>query len=208
MKVAEHSRGITLGRHLHEPGGIFEPIEGDDLGAALAVVLKKHGGRGAWWAPGIFKDDVRRGDRWRGAWTLGIDGDYYAKGLGHSPPSDDTRKSLVPALANVLAGALYHETPRGFRTVLLLDRCTLDKEEHTKLATAIQRRVERGLADAGVLGVVRRVAGGNVVVERDGLIVDTGALFDRARLFFTPNAAVEGEPLARRAEIVVLGGAS
>lgn len=146
--------------------------------------------------------------RCHAAWTLGVDGDYYEKGLGHSPPPDDARKSLVPALANVLAGALHHETPRGFRNVLLLDRCIIDKEEHTKLATVIRRRVERGLADADILGVVRRGTGGGVSVERERFIVDTGALFDRARLFFTPNAAVEGEPTARRAKIVVLGGAS
>jgi hypothetical protein len=118
MKVAEQSRGITLGRHLHKPGGIFEPIEGDDLGATLAVALQEHAGRGAWWAPGIFEADVRHGDRWRGAWTLGIDGDYYAKGLGHSPPPDQARELLMPALGCVLARALYHDTPRGFRNVL------------------------------------------------------------------------------------------
>ena len=83
-----------------------------------------------------------------------------------------------------------------------------DKDEYMKVATAVQRRVERALAGAGILGEVRRVAGGEVVVERDGFIVDTGALFDRARLFFTPNAAVEGEPTARSAKIVLLGGAS
>lgn len=208
MKVAEHSPGITLGRHLHKPGGAFEPIEGDGLGAALALVLQEHRGPGAWWAPGIFEDDVRQGDRWRGAWTLGVDGDYYAKGLGHAPPPDHARALLVPALARVLAGALYHDTPRGFRNVLVLDRCITDKDEYTKLATAIQRRVERGLAGAGILGEVRRVGGGDVVVERDGFIVDTGALFDRARLYFAPNAVVEGEPAPRRAEIVTLGGGS
>ena len=105
MKVAERSPGITLGRHLHNPGGIFEPIGGADLALSLAEALDQHRGRGAWWAPGLFEDDVRHGDRWRGAWTLGVDGDYYAKGLGHSPPPDDAPKFLVPALANVLARA-------------------------------------------------------------------------------------------------------
>lgn len=208
MKIAEHPRGITRGRHLHKPGGIFEPIDADDPVAAIALVLQEHGGRGAWWAPGIFEDDVRHGDRWRGAWTLGIDGDYYAKGQGHSPPPDDARKVLVSALALVLAGALYHDTPRGFRNVLLLDRCITDKDEYAKVANAVKHRIERALAEAGLLGNVRRVAGGDVVVERDGFIVDTGALFDRARLYFTPNAIVEGEASPRRAEIIVLGGAS
>ncbi len=207
-KVAEHQRGITLGRHLHKPNGIFDPLDDVDTVSALALVLQEHGGRGAWWAPGIFDYDVRHGDRWRGAWTLGVDGDYYAKGHGHSPPPDYARKRLVSALALVLAGALYHDTPRGFRNVLLLDRCITDKEEYTKLATAVGSRVERALANAGLLGNMRRVGSGDVVVEQHGFIVDTGALFDRARLYFTPNAIVEGEPAARRADIIVLGGAS
>ncbi len=208
MKIAQE-RGITLGRHLENPGGIFDPIE--DV-SELATRLHQHNGRGAWWAPGIFADDYRKQENWLGTWTLGVDGDYYAQHAGHSAPPAESRVLVAPALAGVISGALFHETPRGFRSILLLDRFIDDAEEYAAIVKVIQLRIERALLAAGIFGEVQRkrdvVCRSTVVVEREGFVVDTGALFDRARLYFTPNATVADEASPRKAEVFLLGGAS
>ncbi len=204
MKIAQEC-GITLGRHLQNPRGIFDPIE--DI-SELATRLRQHHGPGAWWAPGIFAGDYRNQENWLGTWFVAIDGDYYAKGAGHSAPPDEKRVLVASALMD---GTGFHGTPRGFRNILPLDRFVSSAEEYEKLAHGVKVLIERGLERVGVLGLVAwgRDADGKKarIVERDGFIVDTGALFDRARLFFTPNATVEGEASPRRADIHVIGGA-
>ncbi len=207
MTIADPGRGITLGRHLGKPGGMFDGLASDNVIKDFIDALQGHRGRGAWWAPGVFRDDYRKQEHWIGTWCVGIDGDFYANGAGHSTPPPAAR-SLAPSA--LMAETLYHDTPRGFRGIIVLDRFVSSADEYAKLARGVKVRIERGLEKAGILGRVAWGAdakGKKVrVVERDGFIVDEAALFDRAWLFFTPNATVEGEASPRRAEVQIVRG--
>lgn len=206
MMIEDLDRRVTLGRRLHLPQAKRVSL-GLNTPESLAATLASRGGVGAWWSPHLFASDYRTSDNWEGTSLLACDVDYYAAPpRGHSVAPVDVVTKLVGA---AMPGDLFHLTPRGFRLVFVLDRFVSSAGEFEKVARGTKRLLERALTDASLLGATRwtTVEGRRaLVVDHEGYVVDDGAHFDRARLFWTPNAHADGEPAVRLAEVRVLKG--
>lgn len=149
----------------------------------LALVLDGHSGRDAWWSPHAWKDDRRRADAWIAAVGISIDVDFYNGEDNHVPPAAEQAETPVKA-AREFGVTASHLTPRGARLIWLLRQPTTDREAWIRSTTALCDRLDERLADTGFR-------------------VDRGASLDLARIFWTPNATVEG--VRRAGEVHVVG---
>lgn len=191
---------ITIGRGLREPQGERVELGGEKDAAALSDKLTRHDGGEAWWSTHSWAGDYRSKKNWESSIGIAIDLDYYAVARGHSPPPPEADARISEELG-ALPGTLTHRTPRGVRLVFLFAEPVTELETYRRAAIRAAVETESVLRELDLLGDVQEG-----VVNSPGLVVDRGALLDRARMLWTPRAHVPGEPEPRSADVVLLGG--
>ncbi|MCC7399490.1 MAG: AAA family ATPase [Planctomycetes bacterium] len=140
------TRRITLGRDRTKAIGEREVVVSspDDL----AAVLNEHVGDEAWICCGTFVDRHRKDATVTGLSVLFADLDYYdAKGKRAAPPDDVSVR--MESAAHEVGTTVYHNTPRGGRAIVLLDRVCKDVEWRSA-AKALCERFEAQLAGTGI----------------------------------------------------------
>ncbi|MCA8948427.1 MAG: DUF3987 domain-containing protein [Planctomycetes bacterium] len=148
-----------------------------------APALVPHTGRDAWWSPHVWQHDRRRADDWSAASAIVVDVDYYDAAAKHVPPPGDRAQTPIQA-ASELGATVCHLTPRGARIIWVLREATSDRKSWVRATTALCDSLDEHLAQSGFR-------------------VDRGASLDFARIFWTPNAMVDGRQ--RDAELQVVG---
>lgn len=177
-------RAVTLGLGLRRPDGRRVPLDPADPVRSLASLVGAHAGDEAWWAPFEFEGDRRSRDAWRSSSAVVVDLDYLTP-----PPAGESEwvHSAVPE--NVAAAAerllapllnLSHRTPRGLRAVFVLDEPEPDGDLQDDAARGAALLVETAVHELLPFG------------DSGGLSVDQTPVLDRARLFYSPRATVQG----------------
>ena len=197
-----HKVTITFGKTLTDTVGRRHDVEEEELclGDVLAEAIE--GYTGLWWSPHVWKGDRRGQENWEAASAVAIDLDYYgtfSPRREHSPPPVEVAARLEGAK---LPGNIFHQTPRGARVVFIFAKPVTDPQVFEGAARGAGWLVERALDEAGLLG---RVSGRPLVVERSGYVVDQGVLYDRGRLLYGPCSLVPGEGGRRNAPVLLLG---
>ena len=171
---------IGIGQRLNDPRVTQVELDPAAPIEALGLALHLHVGKAAWWSPGTF-NGRRSGENWRGAWALAVDVDHTAlhAGTGTWPFGDRVKACLALERA---PATLAHLTPRGLRTIVLLDEQISDPIAYERAARALCRRVTAWLESE----------------DLTGLAVDEGVSCDRARLLYTPRATVDGRKRTAR----------
>lgn len=194
--VAVRALAITVGAGRTRPKGGRLTIEWPDPVAGLAQALRNlPPWVEQWWSGSAFREDYRKEEYWERSDLVGTDLDYRDEEGRHSPVPEAFRERLGGRRPN-LPGNVAHPTPRGYRTVFLLDRPVRDPATWRDAARGAVAKVKASL-DAQHLSA--EIIGGR---QRAGLVVDVGASTDPARLWWAPRAVVNGE--SRDAEVVVL----
>jgi hypothetical protein len=196
---------ISLGRGLKRPTARRVPVA--DV-AQFAEVVAQHTGPDAWVSPCIWDGDHRRASDWAGAAGVVLDIDYYSVGGGHGPPPAEARRALAAQLDLVPCLSFAYETPRGHRVGVAFDTLCSDSSAYLRALATVAADVDAALTTAGVLGEIHQVPGADGKMRNvgrvAGYVVDRAASRDLARMFWAPNAHVEGEPAARNATVQVL----
>lgn len=201
---------ITLGAGKDRPQGrIFH------LDKALSVVesLEKalediEPGPETWWSLHRWERDYRKSDGWLSSLGVGIDLDYHnekGKHKGSIPPED--RKHLLEGVVEneVLPGNLFHHTPHGARVIFLFPAPVADRELWQRAAQGACTLVSECIERLGISATRKQIPEKGRMVWCDGYHVDNEASCDLARLFYTPNAIVDGAE--RSARLVVMSTA-
>ncbi len=200
MKIIPHPQpgnhidlSITAGLGRTNPQGtrISIPVRGTSLARALAEALtpdpEEPIPEEGWWSQHGWAGNRRGTARWRGACGVVLDIDHYDHQGTHSKPS--TGEVSVPA-------SIIHRTPRGLRAVFVFDESETDRGRMRAAMRGAAYVAETALAQQGLLG---RFESGQ---PRDGYVVDVGASFDLARLYWAPRCRVDG--VDRDADLLVL----
>lgn len=164
-------RQISVGRGRYAPNCSTRLTP--DL-ATVAAHVEGLRGVDAWWSPSTFESNYRCGDNWRSSIGVGVDVDYHVGEMHASLPEDYRTVLEELAAESDLPGSFVYLTPRGLRIFFLFDAPCLD----------------RALVERAHLGAARVV---HEEVYGNGLEIDTGASHDLARMWFAPNANVDGE---------------
>jgi hypothetical protein len=157
--------------------------------SALAQELAAHRGRDAWWSPHVWTGNHRRAASWAGADVVALDIDHADEHAEHAVPSSALADALRLAIEqHELPRSAWHATPRGARIILALGERATDAARYSRAVHGAAALVDRRLGELGL-------APGK---GSAGFHTDHSAL-DLARMFFTPNAFVDG--VARAAEV-------
>jgi len=181
---------ITVGAGNHRPQGralLFAP-DPSPASAFAAQLTSWPPEREGWWAPGVFKDDYRKGENWRAAQVAGLDVDYHdANGEHAALPPEVAAAIKAAAQCGDLPGNLAHLTPRGLRIIPILDAQVTDRDEMKRVLGGACTLVELALQKLALAAASR----GNGK-EYNGLSVDRAASMDLARFLYMPRSIVKG----------------
>jgi hypothetical protein len=139
----------------------------------VVEVLSKHTGAEAWVSFHEFEGDHRAKENWRSSCAIVHDIDFHDEaGAKATPPA--AQRALLEQHARKIGATLYYATPHGGRVGFVLREQIRDAVAWVRAARALGARLDS-------------------LLHGTGFSVDTNASYDRARLYWTPTAMVDGE---------------
>lgn len=145
----------------------------------------------AWWSGHLWAGDRRSKDAWEATTCIVLDVDHCGSANNpkqrHTRPTPARRGDLEAHFVAEPLGSCWHHTPRGVRVIFALEEPCASVELLERATLGSAALVTEALRSAGV--VARHDSKGRPI---DGYAVDE-ATFDSARLYYAPNAIVDGE---------------
>lgn len=177
---------ISIGKGTKNPRA--ERVEVEDLATFLRSMPPEHE---AWFSGHLWAGDYRASERWEATTAIVLDVDHHGTATDarrrHTTPPDERRRAIETSGLEGVCSCWYH-TPRGLRAVFGLEAPITTTDGLARATTGAAAVVSRVLRDADVHA--RRDRNGKPL---DGYAPDV-ATYDRARLYYLPNAIVGGVP--------------
>ncbi len=174
---------VTLGRGKAVSVGALRTLGANNITDALIEILTRHIGNEAWLSLSAFNGNHRSKKDWLSATAFGVDLDTGEKDK-HIPLTKEQREAITAAFSTA-PGSLAYITRCGVRLIFLLDEPATDAE-----AAVLASQGASALAGEWVSKLP-------FILE-----VDRKCVGDLARMFYMPNATVDG--VKRSAEVIRL----